>query len=153
MKVKVAVSELEGASLDWAVAKCIAEVHEDDALNGVTMCGHWISGLFAYPNHWVRNDEFKPSTSWSTAGPIIEQNCITVVCAEGDYSPELRGHEVYWVAEIGKQCPDGPQGDDWGLYYRIDGYSVTGSTPLVAAMRCLVQYKLGNEIEIPKDLT
>jgi hypothetical protein len=27
-----------------------------------------------------------------------------------------------------------------------------GSTPLIAAMRCFVSYKLGSEVEIPEEL-
>jgi hypothetical protein len=32
-------------------------------------------------------------------------------------------------------------------------YEGTGSTPLIAAMRCYVASKLGDEVEIPKELT
>ena len=61
------VSELEGAALDWAVAKCEGvEIDEDfDA---------WV----------VDTDEpcfknpYKPSTNWSQGGPLMEWHGISV---------------------------------------------------------------------------
>lgn len=153
--MKIKTCELSGAALDWAVAKCIANVHEDAMLNGTTMTGWWISNLFIDPNHWVRSDEFNPSTNWAQAGPLIEENCITVVCAEGEYSSRLRGYKTYWVAEIGKHCAETvywSQGDDWGEHYQISCLSIEGDAPLIAAMRCLVQVKLGDEVEIPDQI-
>ena len=49
-------SELTGAALDWAVAKCE---------------GHGIGSL---DDPW-----FAPSTDWSQGGPIIERECIDVM--------------------------------------------------------------------------
>ena len=62
------------------------------------------------------------STDWSQAGPIIERERITL----RNYKPAL------WDASIG----------------RLD-YVGDGKTPLIAAMRCYVASKLGEEVEIP----
>lgn len=66
---------------------------------------------------------FGPSTAWVQGGPIIEREVIELVHSGGK-----------WVALI----------DSW-----ID----RGDTPLVAAMRCFVASKLGDEIEVPEELT
>ena len=73
------------------------------------------------------------STDWSQGGPIIERE-------------ELSSVREYYNS------------DDWTAYMpshvRDDsaafGY---GPTPLIAAMRCYVASKLGDEIDIPKELT
>lgn len=68
----------------------------------------------------VNQDGFAPSTDWAQAGPIIERERIAVWGDGG----------LYWEAECGWA---------WGK----------GPTPLVAAMRCYVSSKLGEEIEVP----
>jgi hypothetical protein len=55
------VSELTGAALDWAVAKCIYE--PDD----VVICD---GRVFAYDD---ATKGFNPSTNWAQGGPIIER--------------------------------------------------------------------------------
>lgn len=75
-----------------------------------------------------RNDAFKPSTNWAQGGPIIEYEKISV-------SHSIEG--------------------DWMGYYTID-FDMRdvsrGPTPLIAALRCLVCSKLGDEVEIPEGL-
>ena len=67
---------------------------------------------------------FKPSTDWGDGGPIIEREMI-------DIQP------------LGNQY----QGTQW----RACGAFIS-PTPLIAAMRCFVFSKLGNEVEIPEGL-
>ena len=75
----------------------------------------------------AQNSHLHPSTEWSQGGPIIEREKLTVVYNE-------RG--------------DGPSG------WRCIGPAQMqyGPTPLIAAMRCYVASKLGDEVEIPKEL-
>lgn len=70
------------------------------------------------------------STDWAHGGPIIEREQIST-CWEG----------TTWVATLfNKNC-----GEAWyGHQY--------GPTPLVAAMRCFLSSKLGNEVEVPDEL-
>lgn len=68
-------------------------------------------------------DEYSPSTDWTQGGPIIERERIRL---------DPRG---VWVA---------------GHDSSNDEY--LGPTPLIAAMRCYVASKLGDEIEIPEEL-
>jgi len=65
------------------------------------------------------------STDWSQGGPIIER-------------------ERLCVYDLG--------GDEWGCDDNLSPRQ-TGPTPLIAAMRCYVASKLGDEIDLPKELT
>ncbi len=119
-------SKLQGAALDWAVAKCEGfrvelnhQYTEDKKFDGWWQCG---------PYHW--QPLCKYSTDWSQGGPIIEREEIDIYCHE---SP--KSGCGWWVAEItGTKA------------------KARGNTPLVAAMRCYVASKLGDEVEIPEEL-
>ena len=71
------------------------------------------------------------STNWAQGGPIIERECIDVM---------FEGPE--WYAYMRYEAADG--------YNRTLQYD--GPTPLIAAMRCYVASKLGDEVEIPEEL-
>ena len=68
------------------------------------------------------------STDWAQGGPIIEREQLNLACL---------GNE--WEA-----WPNNGMNDD--LYCK-------GPTPLIAAMRCLAASKLGDTVDIPKELT
>lgn len=75
----------------------------------------------------VVQGDYHPSTDWSFGGPIIEREKITIMCpSTGDF----------WDARVNTFPP---------VYWR-------GETPLIAAMRCYVASKLGDEVEIPEEL-
>lgn len=77
-----------------------------------------------------RNDGQKmyaPSTDWSQGGPIIDREKITA-------SPE----GVVWIAVATR-----PE----------DSCVMYGPTLLIAVMRCFVVSKLGDEVEVPEELT
>lgn len=126
---KVLVSELTGTALDWAVAKC----------GDFTLYQIWPDRISIISGrNW---ENYSPSTDWSQGGPIIEQNEITV----------LRGNDLFF-----------PNGNEQGDYYeqlwiaQVYGEAMRfmhGQTPLQAAMRCYVASKLGDEIEIPEELS
>ena len=73
----------------------------------------------------VKNGMASPSTDWSQGGPIIEREKIGV------------WWDGVWHAKYDGCRPDQVQ----------DAY-----TPLIAAMRCYVASKLGDELEIPNEL-
>ncbi len=120
-------SELIGPALDWAVAKCEGKngVLRDD---GITRCIVIASASGVYKGTW------KPSVNWSQSGPIIERELIRVI------APTMRG--IDWIARIKQGLPSSMHG--W--------FEKTGPTPLIAAMRCYVASKLGEEVEIPNEL-
>jgi len=68
---------------------------------------------------------YRPSTVWSHGGTIIEREGMTV----------RRYTDALWDASIGS----------------LD-YVADGPTPLVAAIRCFVLSKLGEEVEVPDSL-
>jgi hypothetical protein len=81
-------SELQGAALDWAVAKC--EGHE------TLMCRGKLETLFT-ENGWT------PSTNWEQGGPIIENWEIglkrNAPCSDGrqwEASPSIRAKGAGW---------------------------------------------------------
>jgi hypothetical protein len=80
----------------------------------------------------LRYGVYTPSTDWAQGGPIVEREGICVF-EESDRT---------WTADSYR-------------YTDLDSplYSGQGRTPLVAAMRCYVASKLGDEVEIPKELT
>ena len=94
-------SDLSGAALDWAVAKC----------EGV---------------QWARWNRDGWSTDWAQGGPIIEREKIAL-----NHSAKVDVWFAENYAETKHEC---------------------GKTPLIAAMRCYVASKLGDEIEIPEGL-
>lgn len=72
---------------------------------------------------FILESGYTPSTNWAQGGAIIERERIRL---------DPRG---IWVA---------------GHDSSNDEY--TGKTPLIAAMRCYVASKLGDEVEIPKEI-
>ena len=65
------------------------------------------------------------ATDWAQGGPLIERECITV-------GPN----------------PFGP-----AFAANLSDLDTYGPTPLIAAMRCYVASQLGDEVEIPEELT
>lgn len=115
-------SELKGAALDWAVAKC-----DGEASFGWTAEGTERTALLCIDETWRK---FKPSTNWAQGGPIIEREGINL----DNYAknPDWGA----WVLLPGQAVGDA---------------QAYGCTPLIAAMRCYVASKLGDTIEIPKE--
>ncbi len=71
------------------------------------------------------------STDWAQGGPIIEREEIAL---------EPMTHDKY--------------GDGW-LATRVEGPAICmefGPTMLIAAMRCFVASRLGDEVEVPEEL-
>jgi len=115
-------SELIGAQLDWAVAKCEGGTglwHDTVATYWITLDGK----DRALSKGWAQS--YTPSTNWAQGGPIIERERLEIV----------------------------PNGEDWDAYIAETHMASEGQTPLIAAMRCYVSSKLGDEVEIPKELT
>ena len=76
----------------------------------------------------AKNTHLHPSTDWAQGGPIIEREKI----------------ELGWVV------------DHWQASkahnYRKSFHGSDPQHPLIAAMRCFVTSKLGDEVEIPKEM-
>lgn len=112
-------SELTGAALDWAVAKC-------EGPNSVAACYYDEDDLPMCRDE-APHMEWQPSTEWAQGGPIIEREWIDLHCV----------NDSLWEAE----CP------------AVGGLAMqNGYTPLIAAMRCYVASKLGDEVDVPEEL-
>lgn len=86
------------------------------------------------PNYFDADDQaftddegmlFCPSTNWSQGGPIIERESLAI---------EPWASMNRWTARSQKFAAG------------------VGPTPLIAAMRCYVASKLGDEVEVPNEL-
>ena len=117
-------NELKELALDWAVAKC--EGATDFWFD--TVATHWVKldgKDRALRSGWAQS--YLPSTDWSLGGPIIEREGISL-----DQYHDFPN----WAAS----CP--PE----------SGFNWFGPTILIAAMRCYVASKMGDDIEIPTEL-
>ena len=76
---------------------------------------------------------YNPSINWAQGGPIIEREAHNLFKHNG--------------------------GTEWCCACNVprDGYTAIvtadGPTPLIAAMRCFVASKLGDEVDVPDELT
>jgi hypothetical protein len=120
--MKVKTSEAKDKVLNYLVAKCEGIVWEQGDLDA----GEYGPG-------------FAPATQWEHGGPIIEREKITLehLRGAGDTGADV------WVAML--TCEDKKFGG-------VECFEEQGPTALVAAMRCYVASKLGDEVEIPEEL-
>ena len=132
--MKVNISELSGRALDWAVAKAVGAT----SLRFDTVASWWFT-LYGedrvLSTGWSDKQNYAPSFLWSQAGPIIERERIHLLC---HYSV-VYGDGARWRAAMGGDV-DYP----WSCEL--------GPTPLIAAMRCYVASKLGEEVDVPEEL-
>lgn len=117
---------LNGAALDWAVAKCLEHRVETDF-------GTYIRVYLPDPKQSGYTLAFCPSRDWAHGGPIIEREKISI---EFLYGADDAGGDI-WIAT--RQERPGIAEE-------------TGTTALVAAMRCYVASQLGDEIDVPEEL-
>jgi hypothetical protein len=122
--MKIKTSELQGAALNWAVAMEVAKAkgYTDFVLD---------------PKKFLKMHEmggplnYDYSTWWAQGGPIIEREKIGFRFSGGFGFCAWKSYGV------------GPHQNEYSQY---------GPTPLIAAMRCYVASKLGDEVEVPDEL-
>ncbi len=141
---RIAIAELEGVALDWAVAKA-ARVKPE-------ICQHYPGPPFvavvSYPEGFKpdyfrgagNGGPFRPTTDWSQVGPLIER-----------YKVDLSYHEEY-VANDGKgPVWEAMLADLW--LAPADEYDPIGKTPLIAACRAIVAaHNPSGFVEVPDEL-
>lgn len=137
MKIKTATAESE--VLDWLVAKC----EYDRRLYTYGSPCFNLSSKRVYATEGLQQIgvNFAPSTNWAQGGPIIEREKIaSLPPIVRRIAKERHAFPIeYWRATI--------QRDENEL--AIHG---AGPTPLIAACRCFVASKLGDEVEVPDEL-
>lgn len=124
MKIKTA--ELIDLALYWAVAESEGNVRlQYDSREGMI-----IRNVLG----WI---PYRPSVAWVQGGPIIEREKLCVGYRhqlDPEYVPLLDPATVCWARTT------------------AGGYLNYGPTPLIAAMRCFVASKLGDEVDVPEEL-
>jgi hypothetical protein len=83
----------------------------------------------------VGSDPVGYSTDWKFGGPIIEQESIGIQMA---YPAEDGKPALWYAAKFATSVKAPPRAH--------------GPTPLVAAMRCFVLSRLGEEVDVPEEL-
>jgi hypothetical protein len=115
-------SELAGAALDYVV-RILLERVDIGCPDNVPLAVEFMLMRDA-------GDSFlHPSTDWAQGGPIIELEKIDLLAYM-----EREGHHMAWRASRNRATVE------------------YGPTPLIAAMRCYVASKLGDEVEVPDGL-
>lgn len=137
MKIKTA--EAIGPALDWLAATALAiQCNEQRVIK--------IRRVEETTPAWIERENsvgsapyyhrFSPSTDWAQGGPIIEREGISI---------RLEGREdMGWYATVGARGEL--------AFTCLPMADAGGPTPLIAAMRCYVASKLGDEVEIPEEL-
>lgn len=130
--MKIKTSALTGVALDWAAATAKGEDHTN-------IHGHLVAELI--PRY---------STDWAQGGPLKETHAIATRKAAGKWyaihSADLGdGERAPWCKFTFRNVPRGASTSRQCLF--------EAPTELIAALRCIVAYVLGNEVEIPDELT
>lgn len=119
-------SELQGAALDWAVALCQnVECDEDEK-------PIW----FEHDGADAQRCLYSPSTDWAQGGTIIAREGFSRIVTNLGHGYTVSKKQVTTV-------------DDDEVIRWVHG---AGSTILIAAMRCYVASKLGDEVDVPEAL-
>jgi hypothetical protein len=147
--MKIKVSEATPIQLNWMVAKAeglswwtrkSARWDQNDGYTDWILGSDgvfkkfWFDETASRAGHWREHDRFEPSTDWSQGGPIIEREEIGI----RRNAPCSKGCEWQGSPSITAKGAGGK----WGY----------GPTPLVAAMRCFVASRLGDEVDVPEEL-
>ena len=128
--MQIKTSELSGAALDWVVATCEGHQWRCPGLLKREGLRSWLS----YEEAWG-NPHSSYSTSWLSGGPIIERERMQIApLPDNGWRAHWRSFDHKNWREVWMDCFD------------------EGVTPLIAAMRCLVASKLGDEVDIPEEL-
>jgi hypothetical protein len=121
--MKIKTADLTGAAFSWAIAQ--AEGRKDVVIRdgGVGIPG-WRGGDYNGSPTWTT---YAPWFNWAQGGPIIEREDIHLGSGRAfKLSPE-KGRVV-------------------------QTFLMEGETKLIAAMRCFVASRLGDEVEVPEEL-
>ena len=121
-------SKLTGAALDWAVCEATGLLAAYTQFRtGKNFLKVW--GV-------AKNAHLHPSTDWAHGGPIIEREAINMT--------RWSRHAVSQGSPV--------SGLAWMACDRGSTHVHHGPTYLIAAMRCYVASKLGDDVDVPEEL-
>jgi len=122
--MNIKTSELEGAALDWAVAK--AQEWDDETLLALAR---------QYKKSWPF-DNHTPSTDWSQCGPLIDR-----------FEVSLQNNREYWHGVVHKGVNFSGMPMD-----QFNKLLCGGESAKVAACRAIVAAKMGDTVDVPEGL-
>jgi hypothetical protein len=128
--IEVQTSQLTGEALAWSVAKAeglTVFIADPQYGNPYRVMVHFKRDGKYLP----QQERFKPQTDWSQGGPLIEKFGVSLDCIAPLNS---------WEAFV------------WGGPLACDGFHDEAETPLIAACRAIVAAKLGDTVQVPKEL-
>lgn len=133
---KIKVAEATGRVLDYLVAIAKGVDPQDIRVDRDRLYRWMRDADGRHTGAYMTGPEFMFSSMWESGGPIIERERMAVTCTP-----------VYWCAyrHSGVRRHDGFETYAWT-------HKHVGPTPLIAAMRCYVASKLGEEVEVPDAL-
>lgn len=99
----------------------------------VAKCLGYLDNGVHYPS-WVYHMRYYPSTDWSQGGPILTREGIS----------RTIDHSGLWIAYWTDGYTCGDEGKKWMQCDRSE---------LVAGLRCYIASKLGEEVDVPEELT
>lgn len=134
--IKIKVAESSGIVLDWLVSKC-------EGFDSIEYERRRI--VTSHRRDDAQPRKYTPSTNLAQGGQIIEREHINIrhTFTEGGYRTSSSIDAVHASIDL----PNGatqyePEKAIWEY----------GPTPLIAAMRCYVRSKFGEEVEVPEEL-
>lgn len=132
--IEVKTADLTGLALDWAAGT--ADNLELELPSGfrsrtcVVWCDPFVIKLEGRPDfHDKTRRHWKPSSNWENGGPLIEKHAVSLHCPQST-------DDVWagWViTDSGEFCQ-------------------AGDTALIAACRAIVAARLGDTVQVPKEL-
>jgi hypothetical protein len=138
---RVKVSEATNTQLDWMVAKALGRIDAGTVKLYLDWSGratHSRISLRIHPLPDVYYESlYEPTFDWAQGGPIIDKMFTQGLrLHNNEYGVNMHLRSMI-VASLPGDIHD-------GFYF--------GPTPLIAAMRCYVASKLGDEVEVPEEL-
>lgn len=134
--MKVKTSELIGPALDWTVAKALG-IRTYIGRYEHTLTGPCILDADLVDMQTDGEQELKHSRSWAQGGPIIEREKLCIGFQhqlDNMYTRTIDPDVICWARTT------------------AGGHLKHGPTPLIAAMRCIVASKLGDDVDVPEEL-
>lgn len=131
--MKIQTRELNSTALAYAVAIADKRIIRNGIGGSIEVRGRTENGD-ELPDGWDMWMPWYPQSNWSQGGPIIERERITLNYDNLDGTGMCK---AYYLKT---------------LFDDQEGWQQYGTTPLIAAMRCYVASKLGDEVDIPEEL-
>lgn len=156
--MKIKTKDLIGAALDWAVAKSLGWVeYANDSIEKGSL---WHTDPYQAPfGPRILKRDWKPSNARDQGFEIVEREGISVIRCDDDYGKDAQGfcnnvRIPVWAADHGQlSVTTSTEHQSHEPMFQISERDVLyGPTPLIAAMRCYVASKLGEEVDVPDEL-